>query len=188
MPIAEVRVPILIGKVERSMYFNLNTQSKYQELTVDPRHPDGKLYYDTLAEMNRIRGEVYAKALQDALKADPTLNVKEFRYQLLPVLRNYSMRDVLALLAAAVHEYDAKDEPKWPFTPGQIGRYFGPQDCYQLIVKILDGHNSNTPTEKELGEANSAGESSPAAPAEAGAKPHANGGAPSTVLAAEDFG
>jgi SAM-dependent methyltransferase len=57
--------------------------------------------------------------------------------------RRVSMRDLLSLIWAAVHEYDADENPVWPLTRAQVGRWLAPNGALQALNLIVTG---NSPT------------------------------------------
>ena len=174
MPIAEVRVPITLDK-ERTMIFNLNTMAAYEEAS-------GKFYFDTLVHLY----EVYTNNTKVPVPIDgkpaepPMLNP-------LTIIRQVSMKDLRDLIWAATHEYDAKDEPRWPLTRSQVGRYLSSTTMPRYLNAVLIGHAANSPTQAELGEVSAAARTADA-PASGDQTPHGNGGVPSTVLREDAFG
>jgi hypothetical protein len=62
------------------------------------------------------------------------------------------MVQLRALIWAALHEYDANDDPVWPLTLNQVGRLLKITDLTRIFSLFLTGHAENSPTRDELGE------------------------------------
>ena len=109
------------------LLFDLNTFSKYEEVTGVP-------FTEFLA------------GLHDAVQ----LAAKGAKGSEMDVLRHIRISDVKAFLHAALHTYDAQDEPVWPFTPGQLGRLVNIENLPRIINTLMTGHQSNLPDVEEM--------------------------------------
>lgn len=175
--IAESRIPIMLDK-QRIMIFNANTMSAYEEAT-------GNFFLDTVARLYEALKPSFDKAREDAKKEGVELS-EVISLKPLEIARRIPMKELRALVWAAVHEYKEDDVPFWPLTINQIGRYISTSNVASIFLTFLKGQANNSPTEGEMGE-------SPA-PVVSGnidaKKPHLvpeNGGAPSIVLPADAF-
>jgi len=134
MPIAETVIPIMLDKV-REMRFDGNGMVAYENET-------GKFFLDTVASLYDI-----LRPLTENRRADPDAKVN-----VLDLVRKVPMVDLRALVWSAVHEYDAKDEPRWPLTIKQVGRYVTMAKIPEIFTKFLQGQMANSPTREEMGE------------------------------------
>jgi hypothetical protein len=148
--IAETVISIELDGVKRVMFFNANTMVAFEEAT-------GKFFLDTLASLYES-----FKSITPGGDA----NVDPFQ-----VLKRVSMKDLRALLWAALHEYDAKGEPRWPLTLSQVGRMLTPESIPRVFSVFLKGQAANSPTKAEMGES-----AAPVPPVSTGASVKANGG------------
>ena len=139
--IAEVHVPIMLDK-ERMMLFDANTWNSYQEAT-------GNFYLDTYASLCEIM----------STKKGEEGEVREARG--MEILRKLPMPNLVALIWAAVHEYDAKGEPKWPLTQKQVGRYITLWNLPKILNAFIRGQMLNSPDKEEMGESPAPPSSSP---------------------------
>lgn len=141
---------------ERRLWFNANTYSAFEERT-------GVFFMDWFVKLHTASYHLVAEALVKArAEAESTgtkldeaavTKILESSIDPTPVLRSVSMGHFQALVWAACHEYDAKDNPVWPITYGRMGmvldhgefrRLFGP------IVKILfENIKPDTPAKRE---------------------------------------
>jgi len=135
--IAEVRVPIMLDK-ERLMYFNGNSMSAYEEAT-------GKFFMDTVASLYELLRPLTERRQNPDGPANTKINAMD-------LVRKVPMTDLRALVWAAVHDYDSKDEPHWPLTIKQVGRYITMAKVPEIFTKFLQGQMANTPTKEEMGE------------------------------------
>jgi hypothetical protein len=156
-PVAELRVPIQLDK-ERILYFNANSMVAYEQQT-------GKFFLSTVSELFQA---VYPDGPPDD---NPTGADKTSTTTPLDIVKRVSMTDLRALLWSALHEYDAKDEPFWPLTIGQVGRLFQLKDIIPIFTAFLRGQTGNSPSKEEMGES----------PAEVSKNPGANGSPPTPV-------
>jgi hypothetical protein len=168
-PIAEKRIPLTLDK-ERVLIFNCNTMVAYEEAT-------GKFFLDTIASLyDALKPLLDARLAVKAGKTDqPMVTGME-------VVRRVPMTQLRALVWAACHEYK-NDEPVWPLTITQVGRYIRLDNLVQVFQLFLLGHSKNSPTEKELGES----QPSSASLAEPAAAPQTNGGERSIELPEDAF-
>lgn len=165
-PIAETRIPVVIGGRKMTMVFNLNTMSAFEEV----RH---KLFTETVVKLYQEMEPLFANA--QGQQGDEAKRVGLQILQRIPIL------DLRALLWAALHDYDANDEPHWPLTINQVGRMIGPANMLEVFGAFLRGHQQNLPTREEVGE--SGGRSAESTPsAQTAASTPANGGTEFTEL------
>lgn len=153
-PVAEMRVPIQLGDKERMLFFNANSMVAFEQAT-------GKFFLSTISELFEA---VY-----------PGGDVKSVPSNPLEIVRRVSMTDLRALLWSVLHEYDAKDEPVWPLTIGQVGRLFQLKDIIPIFTAFLRGQSGNSPSREELGES----------PAEIRSNPAPNGSPPTPLTSAD---
>ncbi len=147
-PIAEVRIPVELDRdartgayLPRSLVFNVNTMAAYEEKT-------GKFYWDTVLKFSEIQGK-YGYRLETG---ETVPSQAEMRRSSTDIIRRIRVADIHAMLWAALHTYDAQDNPKWPLTLAQIGRLIMPFDTAKFLGLILKGIQANSPTNAELGE------------------------------------
>jgi len=179
MPIAEVHIPVKLDR-ERTMIFNLNTLSRFQETS-------GLFYFDFITNLQTTFNDVVENARRAALAKNPGADLRTILFNMNDVLKHIDLRAIHHLVAAAVHEYDSDDNPVWPLTVGKVGRYISTIDVYPLVRKILDGHMQNAPTPTELGEASPRPAAKPGVAGETQNGSNGNGGVPSLELVAADF-
>jgi hypothetical protein len=156
--IAETTITLELAGARRTLYFNGNTMSAFEEET-------GKFFLDTL--MN----------LFDAVTASDAPTSGDGRKpSTLDIVRKVSMKELRALLWAAMHEYDAQGDPHWPMTVAQVGRAMTPAAIPDIFTAFLRGQSRNLPTKEEQGEAQP-GKANGAASPEASMSAVADGGA-----------
>jgi hypothetical protein len=163
-PIAERRVPITLGGVERVLVFNLNSFTAYEEAT-------DKFFLDTVATLYDVVTAAREKAIAAKdlnANGDPRINPLE-------VIRHVSMKALRALLWASLHEYDKSGEPHWPLTISQVGRLLQPEDIVPVFTSFLKGQSLNSPTREEMGESAAQLPKAATAPAEAAPAVQSNG-------------
>ena len=195
-PIAEVRVPIIIGGVKRALCFDLNTCCAYEEAT-------GKFFLDTVASLYDAMKPFSARQPvpgaqtgQDAA-AEPevygsgapvpqaSLGQRNAKASPFDIVRKVPMTDLRALLWAALHEYDRDGEPRWPLTLHQVGRLLGIADVLPIFTAFLRGQAANSPSKEEMGESLPDAAGGGATPATTTSD--ADGGDPSIELPASAF-
>lgn len=121
-------VTITLGGSKRSLYFDLNTFAAFEEST-------GRFFLDFLASLQT--------ATQDA-----QVNKDPMRF-----LGKLGLKDIRALAWAAMHEYDAHDNPVWPLTLQQVGRLINIDNIKTVIPALMQGAITNAPDEDDLGPA-----------------------------------
>ena len=143
-PICEKRIPIVLDK-PRELVFNFTTLAKYEEESEKAYAPKpGKSYWDTIVQITNTQSRVAAA----------TIAAGKTSYMWSDVLKELPMRDIRIMLHAALMEYpDSKSDPVWPLTVGQLSRYIDPQRVVEVVEAIILGHQKNSPTKEELGEA-----------------------------------
>jgi hypothetical protein len=118
---------IVIGGQRCLLYFDLNTFAAFETAT-------GKFFLDFLASMEDA---VRSAVAQNNGGSDQTAALQ--------LMRRISIKDVRAFVWAALHTYDANDEPHWPMTEGQLGRMIDVNNIAQLIPKLLSANADNGP-------------------------------------------
>ena len=156
MNFAETKVPIELGTdsngkpITRILIFNANTMCAYEEATK-------KFFLDTVTSLY--------DAMRPALDAQKTVEAETSSVpatNAFNIIHKVPMKDLRALIWAALHEYDRDDNPVWPLTIGQVGRLIQLQDVPRVFNAFLRGQIKNSPSTEELGESRAS--SAPAAP------------------------
>lgn len=197
-PFMETRVPISLGGVKRTLVFNVNTMCAYEEAT-------GKFFLDTVASLYDAMAPALTTAIKQAAASaetgqdaasepgldgngasdsQPSLGQRNAKTSPFDIVRKVPMRDLRALLWAALHEYDQNDEPTWPLTLNQVGRMLGMADILPIFTSFLKGQSVNQPSKEEMGESLPAAVDGGASPA---LKLTADGGDHSIELPASAF-
>ena len=197
-PFMETRVPISLGGVKRTLVFNVNTMCAYEEAT-------GKFFLDTVASLYDAMAPALTTAIKQAAASaetgqdaasepgldgngasdsQPSLGQRNAKTSPFDIVRKVPMRDLRALLLAALHEYDQNDEPTWPLTLNQVGRMLGMADILPIFTSFLKGQSVNQPSKEEMGESLPAAVDGGASPA---LKLTADGGDHSIELPASAF-
>ena len=197
-PFMETRVPISLGGVKRTLVFNVNTMCAYEEAT-------GKFFLDTVASLYDAMAPALTTAIKQAAASaetgqdaasepgldgngasdsQPSLGQRNAKTSPFDLVRKVPMRDLRALLWAALHEYDQNDEPTWPLTLNQVGRMLGMADILPIFTSFLKGQSVNQPSKEEMGESLPAAVDGGASPA---LKLTADGGDHSIELPASAF-
>ncbi len=153
------------------LVFDLNTFSAYEESTK-------KSFFDTLAEM--------VEQLQSLPKNEQG-QVDLSKVSGLALFRAVRITDLQALVWAACHTYDHRDNPVWPFTRNQMGRLIHFGNVMGVAMAFLSGNFANYPTAEEraaaeVGEAAGAAETvetDPSAPIKVAPIDGGGGGTPS---------
>ena len=136
-PIAEVRSTLRLGGQDRTLVFNANTMIAFEQAT-------GKFFLHTVSE---LMNAAYPEGLEKPIARSP--------YE---ILSKVSMSDLRALLWAAMHDYDADDNPVWPLKLTQVGRLLTLPDIIPAFSVFLRGQTANSPTNNEMGESQAADE------------------------------
>lgn len=113
-------VEVMIGGKKRTLIFDLNTFSAFEKVS-------GRFFMDFLAD------------LRDAFKEGQAKN------EPFEVLRRISASNILALLWAAMHEYDEDDNPVWPMTLSKLGRVVDISAMAKLLPSIMQGNTDSAP-------------------------------------------
>jgi hypothetical protein len=180
MPIAEMSVPIFLNGKSHTMRFNANTMVAYEEAT-------GKFFMDSVASLYDVMRPMMDAAAAQRISKDPD-ELKKLKIDVLPILRKVPMRDLRALIWAALHEYDENDVAHWPLTIEQVGRALGPQDIIRVFSAFLRGNSANSPTKEEAGESQARSEAVPESGSGTAPKTEAaDGGGPGIELPADAF-
>ncbi len=117
------------------LVFDMNTFAAYEEATK-------KNFFETLA------------GLIDTLSQMPRDDGGNLKLNPMVLFRAVSVRDLRALVWAALHEYPSgSDEPVWPLTLNQVGRSIHVGNIVEITMAVLTGQMANYPTEEERAEA-----------------------------------
>jgi len=171
--IAETRVRITLGDKEYVLFFNANTMCAYEEAT-------GKNFLATVASLYQAYRPILASQQNGS---EPPAAVAT-----MDVLKRVPMSELTAMVWAAMHTYDDKDEPSWPLTLSKVRRMINLATIPKLFLSFLQGQASNSPTTAEMGESPALSEdpgtttNTTAAP-----KPNGSGGERSTALPEDAF-
>ena len=124
---------IKLGGKTYTLYFNLNTFSAFEEAS------GGQFFLDFLMEMKDALVSA-AGGSTESLNLTPESAEK--------IIRKLSSKKVRALLWAALHTYDANDEPVWPFTIGKLSQMVDVNNLHQILTTLWAGANENMPEAK----------------------------------------
>lgn len=134
----ETTIDLEIGGEKRTLYFNLNAFSKFEE--VSSVQPDG----------NRLKFPKFLfrllnvwSGLRDRGQADA--EAQDNQQALLDAIGEVGAADIHALLYGALHVYDRDDRPSWPLSPGRLGRILGPMEMMRLLPQVMTGLQANLP-------------------------------------------
>lgn len=166
---AEDRVPIKLGKNDLTMVMNFNTMKAYERVS-------GKLYFDSLLNLNTLYIEEMKKAL---LAGKATMSY-------MGIARRVSATDLGQMLWASLHTYEGK-KPIWRLTEEEVYRLIKPHEMPRILKAVLEAHSANSPNKEELGEADSAANEQGKPLAEVVQMPPASGGEQSSELFADAF-
>ncbi len=179
---AETTVNLELGGKTHTLRFDANSMAAYENAT-------GKFYLETVAQLyDAMRPAIEARAAAteaDSVAKEPAVAVSAF-----DIIHKVPMRDLLALVWAGMHEYDAKDDPVWPLTLNQVGRLIQLQDVPRVFTAFLHGQVKNSPSAEELGESRAPSEQAAVKPNGSVAAPRteaASGGGASTALPEDAF-
>ena len=178
MPIAEVRVPIKLDR-DRILIFDANYMAAFEEAT-------GKPYHDVVHGMFTVLQEERDKA-GFAVDDKGRVSGADYFELLIRTIQRVKMADLSALVWAACIEYDRADNPTWPLTLATVRRHLLPKNSARVLNHIFEGHNANSPTAKELGEASAGSGKILEMKSEAQPSDSESSGLPSTDLLADAF-
>jgi hypothetical protein len=144
---AEKRVTVKLGGGEELLLvFNANTFAAFEDQT-------GKFYLDTVARLfDAVKPSWEARKAKTNGAPMPGGEDDYLAYNPMVIFRHVPMKEILALVWAATHNYDKDDIPTWPYTIGQIGRMIHLTDIPPIVVAFMQGQTANSPTKAELGE------------------------------------
>ncbi len=162
----DVTVDVEIGGEKRKLYFNLNAFSKFEEassLQADgkrlkfPRFFFGLL--DAWTKMEQRNAVAFAAVRgnsrdRDKLTAEQQKEVERIvQSAAFEALGEIGASDVLALIYAGCHVYDARDNPSWPLSPGQLGKLVSVMEMVAILPKIMEAMKRNVPQKSDAPEA-----------------------------------
>lgn len=134
----DVTVDVEIGGEKRKLYFNLNAFSKFEEAS--SLQADGK----------RLKFPRFFFGLLDAwgklLKRGEGTPAET---ALLDAISEIGASDILALIYGALHEYDAADNPRWPLSPGRLGRLLNATELVKLLPQVMQALQANAPQKSD---------------------------------------
>lgn len=129
----DVTVDVEIGGEKRKLYFNLNAFSKFEEAS--SIQADGK----------RLKFPRFFFGLLDAWSRMQKQRTGTVETALLDAISEIGASDILALIYGALHEYDAQDNPRWPLSPGRLGRLLNATELVKLLPQVMTALQSNVP-------------------------------------------
>lgn len=162
----DVTVDVEIGGEKRKLYFNLNAFSKFEEAS--SIQADGKrlkfprFFFGLLDAWSKMQQRRADNAVESAL---------------LDAIGEIGASDILALIYGALHEYDAADNPRWPLSPGRLGRILNATELVKLLPQIMAALQANVPRKTDAPEKK--GGEEPERPTSATPLTVINGGSPS---------
>lgn len=132
----DVTIDVTIGGENRHLYFNLNAFQKFEEISGKkfPRFLFGLV--DAWSKMAKN-----AKAKATSVEDNPV----DAGASVLEALGEIGANDILALVYGACHEYDAEDDPRWPLSPGRLGRLLSATELVRLLPQIMTALQRNVP-------------------------------------------
>jgi hypothetical protein len=172
MQFAETVVPLELAGKKYNLYYNSNTMRAYEEVT-------GKMFLDTVSTLYDVINAAKT-SIMSTVKKSAEGTADEPTFSPFEVIRKIPMKDLQALIWAALHEYGKNpadpDEPTWPMTLSKVGRMIQLQDVPRVFNAFLRGQIKNSPTAVEMGES------------QAGSEPASNGGGSSQKTSVADGG
>lgn len=121
---------------KRTLVFDMNTFAAFEEAT------GGQSFFEVVTRlMTTINSfpEVTDESGNKTRKIDPVA-----LFKVIPV------REIRALVWAALHTYDAQDDPHWPLTINQVGRLIHLGNVAQIALATMTGQLRTNPTAEEL--------------------------------------
>lgn len=123
-------LPIELDGKRYTMHFNLNTFSRFEELT-------GKSFFEFIASLQDAALPIIsARTKKKASEAQALKDMMDF-------LRKVSGKDLQAAIHASIHVYDTNNEPHWPLSMGHVGRLITPNNFGYIVTQIMTGHSKN---------------------------------------------
>lgn len=135
----DVTIDVTIGGENRRLYFNLNAFQKFEEVSGKkfPRFLFGLVdAWSKMAKNAKSKAKAQAEAQTDPVDAGESV---------LEALGEIGAKDILALVYGACHEYDAMDDPRWPLSPGRLGRLLSATELVRLLPQIMTALQRNVP-------------------------------------------
>lgn len=129
----DVTIDVTIGGENRHLYFNLNAFQKFEEIS-------GKKFPRFLFGLV----DAWSKMAKNA-KASGGADASDAGASVLEALGEIGAKDILALVYGACHEYDAADDPRWPLSPGRLGRLLSATELVRLLPQIMTALQRNVP-------------------------------------------
>jgi hypothetical protein len=123
---------------KHALHFDLNTFFQFEEKA-------GKTLPSFLVELEQAFAPLASK--KDAKKngkADAPVLVLNDR-KVAEALGKLSVKDLRALVWAALHEYDAHGEPIWPYTIGQLGGLIDHSNLGKIMGSLMSGVTGSLP-------------------------------------------
>lgn len=113
---------ISLGGKDRSLYFDLNTFAAFEEVT-------GKHFLLYLHELQSL-----ASTAQSVSEAERAM-----------MFCRISMKDIRALLWAAMHEFNLEGKVVWPLTLEEVGSMLDIPTIVQLVPRVMSASADNLP-------------------------------------------
>jgi len=133
----ETVVTIVLNEKEHKLFFNANSMCAFEEAT-------GKTFLATVASLY----EAYRPLLTSQSQGEEVSPVAAS----FDIVKKVPMVELTALIWSALHTYDEKDEPHWPYTLAQVRRMMTLASIPKMFLSFLKGQSSNLPNQAELGE------------------------------------
>lgn len=116
----------------RKLYFNMNTYQAFEDVT-------GEMFLGAIVDLQ-----------ERFVKESERLKVKgQGEKGMLALARCMSMKTLMAMLWAACHEYDDKDEPHWPLSLPALSRYVHAGTLPQIMKALFKGTKESQPKGKD---------------------------------------
>jgi hypothetical protein len=162
-----VTTTVTIAGEKQELVFDLNTMAAFEEAS-------GVFFLDFVYALHAHFTE---QQLTDK-DAMAKLSKEAVAERFMRVITKLSIKNVRALLWAALHTYDAHDNPVWPYTQSQIARKLGMQDLQAIILPLWMGANQALQAETADADAERP-QQGPGQQVIAMPLPQSNGGSPS---------
>lgn len=130
----DIAVDVEIGGEKYKLYFNLNAFSKFEEISGKkfPRFLFGLV--DAWSKLQKRGEQTASNALLDAIS-------------------EIGASDILALVHGAMHQYDGEDNPRWPLSPGRLGKIMTATEIVKLLPQIMAALQRNVPKTTDAADA-----------------------------------
>lgn len=127
------------------MHIDLNTFERFEEVT-------GKHFFEFIGSLQEAAAPIIERQAKKKPDKDQAKELAAVTKEMMEFLRHVSARDLRAFVHAAIHTYDANDEPHWTLTVGQVGRLITPENFATIVTTIMRGSANNNPQKEEIRE------------------------------------